>query len=131
MASRPSSPEQAGTTRVTSRLELGAGIEVELIDTAGIDPRQPPATIAAAAQALSQTPSENASLVLRCVDATAAASPLPIEETAGAELLVFTKCDCCRGPLPQSATVVFTSSQTRQGIEDLKGAIAAKLAEPP
>ncbi|HUE72477.1 MAG TPA: tRNA modification GTPase [Pirellulaceae bacterium] len=119
--------EQAGTTRdyVSARVACGR-IEVELIDTAGIDAGETLGGIEAAAQNVAQTQAEQAALVLACSEAIR-----PIWRPSGSnQIQVVTKCDQSADSRPADGPIQ-TSSRTGQGIEELKAAIESALAAQP
>ncbi len=128
---------QAGTTRdsLRCRLNLG-GVEVELIDTAGLEevagamsaagdqptPELSVENIAAAAQAQTEQRTASADIVLWCVPATELAGGSagrkmpPSRRSASQLLLVATKCDELPGvSLPPSW--VLTSAETKAGVD--------------
>ena len=128
----------AGTTRdyLTARLTLN-GVEVELIDTAGVQPAID--AIDERSQALGRAEATRADLVLWCVPVTD-----PVDEThraslarAGAAvLLVRTKADL--GPDPTSrdgkGADLFASCISESGTYPLRAALAeraAAFARPP
>ena len=129
-----------GTTRdyLTSSLEL-EGARIELIDTAGtetdfpIPPSQEPATVSRPferAQQLGQQQVTDAHLVLSCIDAQQfrlpVVNPATNNQTEQTRLTVITKCDLYRGqPLPDS--VIQTSAVRKEGLDQLKEAIAKQL----
>ncbi len=124
--------EQAGTTRdyVSRRMYCGH-VEIELIDTAGIDGSEAPGAIDSAAQSVAQTQAQQAAIVVECsaapdLDSLAADAA----NESSRRIRVVTKCDQFAGPLA-AAGEVFTSSRTGQGIEELKRRIAAALADQP
>ena len=115
----------AGTTRdyLTRSVKLG-GINVELIDTAGL--RAPAGAIEEQAQMLGRTAAEKADLRVWCVAAEAAT----VTPMAGdAALLVWTKCDLVAGAFDGIAT----SAKTGQGVPELRRVLAerAKTARAP
>jgi tRNA modification GTPase len=129
----------AGTTRdYLSAIVRCGGIDVELIDTAGIqtDSTSP---IDAAAQQSAAGQHRQASLRLLCLDAAAATSELNQLFTENT-LLIWTKIDT----LPQLTQELFaidllqsprksilTSSRSGAGLEELRRAIAEALVASP
>ncbi len=119
---------QAGTTRdfLSSACNCD-GLSVELIDTAGIEPRHN--TIATQAQAMRAVQAERADLLLEChsADTEATLSHCP---TSDRRLLkVWTKAD---RSLPEHASAlgaesIVTSAATGQGLDDLRLAIADRI----
>lgn len=110
----------AGTTRdyLTAVLDL-VGIRVELIDTAGV--RETTDTIERASQALGQTQSERAEIVVWCVpsdEPDAMRPPLHLFDT----LIVYTKSDLAfrEGALSASTT-------SPGGLDSLREALTAKV----
>lgn len=125
--------EVAGTTRdyVTGVVRCGR-IDVELIDTAGIDRRHSEGSIDAAAQSAALAQAEQAALALVCVDASRPAtawerSQLSAAEEGNGRQIVWTKCDVASDAVTGAG--IRTSSRTQQGIEELKAAIEAALSE--
>jgi tRNA modification GTPase len=113
---------QAGTTRDYLAAPCDcAGVAVELIDTAGIEPAT--SAIAARAQDLRCDQVEQADLLLACrsadTDAVATIS------TDRPRLDVWTKCDVA--PPPPGAATLLTSAATGAGLAALRTAIAAAL----
>jgi len=110
----------AGTTRdyLTAVLDL-AGIRVELVDTAGI--RETTDGIDRASQALGQSQSERAEIVVWCVpsdEPDALRPPLHLFDT----LTVYTKSD-----LAFREGELSTSTTTPHGLENLRAALTAKV----
>ena len=123
----------AGTTRdfVSGVVRCGQ-VEVELVDTAGIDPRHVPGTIGAAAQSVARAQSEQATLTLVCLDASRSVTPWENEQLSPAgdaaeRLVVWTKCDAIADK--RTMTGIHTSSHTRQGINELQATIERALGE--
>ena len=107
---------QAGTTRdyLTAVCQCG-GIRIEMIDTAGIDTARNPIEILAQSGRTEQA--DHADLVLYCqsvdiLDAPCRVSPLP----ALPILPVWTKCDLGRPRTMETASTMFTSSETGEGL---------------
>lgn len=121
---------EAGTTRdfVTRRVCF-EGVELELIDTAGLDDSAANA-IALDAQSAARSQSENCELRLWCVEATSVpAIGISHEESLTPELLILTKCDLLIPTHPSD--FVLTSSRTGEGIAELRHRIATVLATQP
>jgi tRNA modification GTPase len=138
--------DQAGTTRdyVRSRLKL-EGIEVDLLDTAGIEAidETSPRGIA---QSFTREQLEQADLVLLCepcdgrVDGSGlnAVSELLVAERAAAIWCVHTKCDrvdsgafvqSVQGATRGTKREFFVSSETGQGLPELCSAIAEQVVQ--
>lgn len=117
----------AGTTRdFVSRRVCWEGVELELIDTAGVDGAAED-KISAEAQAAARTQSENCDLRLWCVEGAAAtAMQIPPADSLVPVLPIWTKCDLLSPPHPPA--FLPTSSRTGEGIADLRRRIAAALA---
>jgi tRNA modification GTPase len=119
------SPEP-GTTRdyLVRRLEVGPGLSIDLVDTAGA--RATADSIEGQAQALGREQSERADLVLLCIEAGREPTP---EETAWLRQTdppvraVATKCDL--SPAPRNRTA--TSATTRAGLDDLRALLAERV----
>jgi len=118
----------AGTTRdyLTCRLTF-AGVELELIDTAGFDHtpttgENGEALIDAASQLASHSQRREADLVVHCLDGDSTSEESPL---AANTLVVRTKADLAdTGPRDEAIAV---SAATGVGIDELKQAIARKL----
>ncbi len=110
----------AGTTRdyLTVVLEL-SGIRVELIDTAGI--RETADTIECASQALGQTQSERAEIVVWCVPSDEPDAMRPPTHLANT-VIVYTKSDLMfrEGELSASTT-------TPNGLDEFRRVLSAKV----
>jgi tRNA modification GTPase len=126
--------EIAGTTRdyVSGIVRCGR-LDVEFIDTAGIDERHSAGPIDSAAQAVAHAQAEHAALTLVCVDASRPATPWELRQLSTHDggvmrWIVRTKCDAA-GAAPASSGGICTSSRTREGIEELKAAIETALSE--
>lgn len=118
----------AGTTRdFVSRRVCFEGVELELIDTAGLDGSAENA-IAIDAQIAARTQAENCELRLWCVEATAKNSP-DVDLTP--ELCILTKCDLLGLTRSVRGTFLATSSRTGEGIAELRRRIAAVLSSQP
>lgn len=117
---------RAGTTRdyLESVFDCG-GIEIELIDTAGVEPVLDSVQSQAQAQREGQT--QGADLVLRCQAADDTATYADTSITGQASLRVATKCDLAPAP---SGTIA-TSAVARLGLAELRAAIAATLSDTP
>lgn len=145
----------AGTTRDVVSANIQAyGLEVELIDTAGVEEtRGDP--LRSQAQSAARKWIAQADVVIACVDGSKASRPTcepssqPVQssdnspyqpephshgEAAQARILVATKCDLVTdGNIPSLVGAIHTSAVTREGLDMLKQAIASafsrKLAE--
>lgn len=118
----------AGTTRdFVSRLVCFDGVELELIDTAGLDGSAENA-IAIDAQSAARTQAENCELRLWCVEATAM-KPREVDLTP--ELCILTKCDHLGLTRSVTNTFLATSSRTGEGIAELRRRIAIALSSQP
>lgn len=117
----------AGTTRdyVTRELTL-AGVRCQLIDTAGL--AEATHTPDAAAEATARRLVDEADLVLRCVDVTAADLSTYLNTGRG-ELLVMTKADLTPTGFHMPADGICTSVQTGQGLTEFREAIANRLRQ--
>ncbi|QDV34067.1 tRNA modification GTPase [Tautonia plasticadhaerens] len=112
----------AGTTRDYLSAPIRCdGLEVELIDTAGIDDAVGP--IEAEAQALRAAQAAGAELLLDCRSADAPPSLAPPDGRP--RLLVWTKADRGPGEFPEGA--VATSAETGLGLGALRLAIASSI----
>lgn len=120
---------QPGTTRdyVARRIAL-AGVSCELVDTAGVD--HAAGGMEAAAQRLGAGQAEQAQLQLLCLDASRELLPWEVAQLRPPRpanvILALTKCDAAiafHGP----PDALRTSSQTGQGINELRQAIAGRL----
>jgi tRNA modification GTPase len=118
---------QAGTTRdyLTARLTID-GQEFLLIDTAGEEPSAEETSIAGQAQAAAARQRRAADVTLRCLDATAVGCVSAAKCTTDDQLLVWTKCDRAA---PPTVAGIASSSRTGVGLNELRRAIAARLAE--
>ncbi len=122
--------DSPGTTRdyLTARVEL-AGLDCELIDTAGAEPAKVEHSLAAAAQAMTRQQHQQAQVRLLCLDASRPLTAWEQDQLAAPEsqLVVLTKTDLPRRTdLLQRA--VETSSRTGHGLDELRAAIAAFAA---
>jgi tRNA modification GTPase len=131
---------EAGTTRdyLSARVEL-AGIPIELIDTAGIDPSIVQDGISATAQRFATAQQASAQVQLVCLDASQplsawdevqiAALGAQRERSESRALLVWTKCDTA--PAASEASQrrlpgdLRTSSHSGEGLASLLDAIAS------
>jgi tRNA modification GTPase len=120
----------AGTTRdFVSRRVCFEGVELELIDTAGVDGAAQEA-IAKQAQTAAKTQTANCDLRLWCVEGTAAAAlEIPPADSLTPVLPILTKCDLLSPPQPQD--FISTSSRSGEGIAELRRHIAAALSSQP
>ena len=112
------SPEP-GTTRdyLVRRLDLGDGVAVELVDTAGLRFARNP--IEATAQALGREQTERADLVLLCRAADSEPTPEETEwlrQTEPTVVRLGTKCDLA----PSSPGWLATSATTGGGLDELR-----------
>lgn len=112
----------AGTTRdYVEATTLWQGVEVTLVDTAGL--RAGADEIEQQGIDLAQKQIRDADLQLLIRDA---AEALDLTELASRQLLVFTKCDTVPAP-PTEASAIATSATTGAGLESLKTAILARV----
>lgn len=123
---------QAGTTRdyLTAIADL-AGLDVELVDTAGVD-ADSHGPIDELARQLAEQQHAAAELQLFCLDASrplAAWERELLDRPAPDRLLVHTKCDLASAPQSESTLGIRTSATTGNGIPELKRAIRAHLAD--
>lgn len=137
----------SGTTtdRVSAELEIGTH-KVELVDTAGLESIEQADSIAFASQRQRQNELEQCSAALLCMDATSSRTELDEQiESVDLESMIFVLTQCDRvdaetlnetvASLRQSnkrnakknVEIVATSSETGQGIEELKSSIATQL----
>lgn len=104
------------------------GVDVELVDTAGIE-RELQAGISGESQRATSTQQRTADLRLRCIDA---ASGEALSEVADNEIAVYTKCDLSGEPIASAdltnGTEIYCSSTTGAGLDELAAAIVAKVA---
>jgi tRNA modification GTPase len=118
----------AGTTRdyLSAPCDC-AGLTIELIDTAGVEPVQNTSAIATRAQDLRADQAAGADLLLVCrsadTDDHADSSGMVLPDRP--RLDVWTKCDLA--PPAPNTTVLPTSAATGAGIAPLRAAIAAAL----
>src|SRR5262245_54513290 len=124
----------AGTTRdfVTRRVKFGQR-ECLIIDTAGRFTTPPATAIESAAQSLAGQQTENADLVLLCLDASQPLREWERQQLSARSdskmLTVWTKTDLPAAGIDEvSGPAVHTSSRTGAGIEDLRKAIERALA---
>jgi tRNA modification GTPase len=118
---------QAGTTRdyLSAILRLGPDVDVELIDTAGVEP-EPVAPWEQAAQARRAQQTEDADVVLWCREAADASAAATVPTLAMGRLVpVWTKCDLAP---PPDALALAVSSHRGQGLEVLRQTLR-RLAE--
>jgi tRNA modification GTPase len=121
--------EVAGTTRdyVTARVRFGQA-EVELVDTAGLELDCAAGTMGGAAQAMTQAQTEQAQVLLVCLDLSRPPTPWERRQLAAEDgpdrILVFTKADSPAGAdVFRQARGIFTSSRTGVGLDELKAAV--------
>jgi tRNA modification GTPase len=121
---------EAGTTRdFVSRRVCFEGVELELIDTAGLDDSAKNA-IVLGAQSAARTQSENCELRLWCEEASVvSAIEISCETPSTPEMRILTKCDLHVAPHPLD--FLLTSSRTGEGIAELRRRIAAAIASQP
>ncbi len=142
LAGRPQAivSDVAGTTRdyLAARIDID-GVELELIDTAGVDEQVPTETIDSAAQRLGLQQHQQAALQLICLDATRAihdlwpgGAPRIVDSPLATppQITVLTKCDQATRSMIDAQTFV-TSARTGVGIDDLRQAIRKLLVEQP
>ncbi len=123
---------QAGTTRDYVTLPFQwQGVEGLLIDTAGLELGGQLDPLALAAQEAAREQQQQADLELLCFDATRPLHEqeqrLLEQETTASRLVVWTKMDASTGRFPAGAGSLVTSSQTGQGIGQLRSAIGRHL----
>jgi tRNA modification GTPase len=124
--------ETAGTTRdyLTRRIEID-GFDCLLIDTAGVEANRD-SDIAALAQAASAQQSQQAHVVLFCIDATrrlnAGERDVLAKRPPANRILVLTKIDAVRSTDLHLAAVE-TSSRTGRGLSNLRRAISLQIME--
>ncbi len=120
----------AGTTRdFVSRRVCFEGVELELIDTAGVDGDAQNA-IARQAQTAARTQTENCDLRLWCVETTASTTRgIPVADSLTPTLHILAKCDLLSPPHPRGFHP--TSSRTGEGVAHLRHRIAAALSSQP
>jgi tRNA modification GTPase len=115
------SPTPGTTTDYLSAPCDCAGLTVDLIDTAGIEP--PRGTIQAQAQSHGRQQGEQADLVVACQPADL--EPGNVWRSKRPQLNVTTKCDLAPSPLGALAT----SAVTGQGLTELRSTIAAAIRQ--
>lgn len=130
------SPE-AGTTRdYVSRLVRWDGLDLELVDTAGIEPAALESSIAGHAQHMSSQQVERADLTVLCLDASRDTGKDDCAIHSGGafispELVVFTKCD--QGSIQwasypkKTPNAISTSSLSGMGLGELRRRIVSTL----
>jgi tRNA modification GTPase len=122
---------QAGTTRdyVTKHVSI-LGLTCELVDTAGVEQYSSPQSIAALAQRQSGRQSQRAEVQLLCIDGSREASAWERQEMlldCQRRIPVLTKTDLCQS-VDRKSGAIATSSVTGQGLNELRAAIAQKIA---
>lgn len=104
------------------------GVDVELIDTAGIECEHQTG-ISGESQRATSSQQRTANLRLRCIDAASGEAP---HEVADNEIAVHTKCDLSVEPIASATSVncteIHCSSTTGAGLTELAAAIAARVA---
>jgi tRNA modification GTPase len=122
----------AGTTRdFVSRRVCWEGVELQLIDTAGVD-RNTQDPIAKKSQITARAQTENCDLRLWCVEAgTIPDANAPFAESLTPELQILTKSDLLDHTRKVSSTFLPTSSRTGEGIAELRRRIAGLLSSQP
>ncbi|NOZ39425.1 MAG: tRNA uridine-5-carboxymethylaminomethyl(34) synthesis GTPase MnmE [Planctomycetes bacterium] len=118
--------EQSGTTRdfVTAVIILN-GFACELVDTAGLVANLENHSIDQIAQKISGQQRKQASLVVRCADATVG----EVVDGASEEILVRTKSDLLATPPSDAASQVVCSSVDGSGLDHLARQIYERLTE--
>ncbi|BBO32771.1 tRNA modification GTPase [Lacipirellula parvula] len=104
------------------------GVDVELIDTAGIE-HELQTGIGGESQRATSLQQRSADVRLRCVDGASGVAP---GDFAGNEIAVHTKCDLCGTPSaveagPASCPTIQCSSTTGAGLDELAAVIAAQV----
>ncbi len=118
--------EQSGTTRdFVTAVVVFNGLACELVDTAGVEPISEVYSIDQIAQEMTDQQREQASLVIRCEDAS---DGLP-NDCDSEELLARTKSDLLAIPPPCSSNQVPCSSVDGSGLQLLTQRIYDKLAD--
>ncbi len=122
----------AGTTRdFVSRRVCFEGIELELIDTAGLNDAAAD-EISTHSQFTARMRSANCELRLWCVESTpASAMESPADDSRAPELRILTKCDRLDPTQSMRSTFLPTSCRTGEGIAELRRRIAAALSSQP
>ncbi|TWU20842.1 tRNA modification GTPase [Bythopirellula polymerisocia] len=129
--------EQAGTTRdfLSASVDMG-GLKCELIDTAGSEANSEVESIGSFAQEMTATQRKQADCCVLCLDATEERIrdlvDNFIEESQSTHwnCLALTKCDLLQHnqtAIPSHPRVLFCSSLTGAGVNELRTAIAATL----
>ncbi|MCC7086574.1 MAG: 50S ribosome-binding GTPase [Pirellulales bacterium] len=119
----------AGTTRdYLSANIVCDGMEIELIDTAGVDMDPIPSPLGAAARQAATLQHLRADLRVLCLDTTRSISDWEQQTLRQLNLLVaWTKCDLAG----QSEDGIITRSRTGYGLSQLRAAIAGALLAKP
>ncbi|MFM7259705.1 MAG: GTPase [bacterium] len=121
---------RAGSTRdaIRARLGLGLGLEVDLVDLAGLEQSPTEGAIAHAMQRRAQELLARADLVVRCTPRGEQAIELPVPVAPTRLIEVCTKCD---GAVPAPSDPIrgglVTSALTGLGIEGLRSTIAQSV----
>jgi tRNA modification GTPase len=124
--------DEVGTTRdwIGARLE-DAGTACLLVDLAGIDQSADAGTASAAAEAAARAEIARADVLVVCQDSTDTA-PLPDVAEGVVRIAVHTRADRAAGLLAQGGgptEMIATSSVDRRGVDELRAAILAAVAE--
>jgi tRNA modification GTPase len=128
---------QAGTTRdYLSAKIYCSGVEIELIDTAGINADSSASAIDHAAQHAAKGQHRHADIRVLCLDATRPTNDWEQRQLAQEKLLVaWTKCDLIsQYPTPaqlRNGIGILTSSRRGDGLVELKTAMADTLLMEP
>jgi len=125
--------QQAGTTRdfLSATCQLGP-LEIELVDTAGIDSLAAHDALSLAAQQRSTEQRDQAHICLFCLDAS---RPLSTEdrnhlaEPQLARIVVLTKCDLPRR-CEYAGPAIETSAHQSTGFSELGDAVRRRLEQP-
>jgi tRNA modification GTPase len=123
----------AGTTRdaIVERLAVGAGLEVDLADLAGLEAEGLGAAaaddvIGAGMQRRARDMLRDADIVVRCTPRGEAVVALPVACAGGEIVDVRTKCDVVRGP-GAVAGALEVSGVTGAGLDALRAEIALRI----
>ncbi len=132
--------DQPGTTRdyLTAELDLD-GLKCQLIDTAGLDDRPPEgdaATVERGAQDMAHEQLRTAHVRVSCLEAGSGDQEVPSGDYGVAnteldgglnQIVVLTKCDRAKFPLPPAGPILETSAVTGLGIRKLREALRAAV----